>query len=246
MLAITAPVARAPAINLSTATIQAPLEWNSKLLSREHSGNEEVDRFKIYVPPTAPPTRPYWHRNDPEKEALNTIDDAQYQGLPFPPPPLTAMAFIRRAGMMSAGCMVRYKDASGAIAERPLAVAPAFSVMLDTGEQVIPTEDGPQSRVKVNVSSNLDSKTLPETHWAGDPEKNGGVLQVAVPETWRVEPAERQLEFHDHGEKQSVDFKVIPGNRTEGRKDIRASLKNGHHNSRQGDTVVSLHTHTTC
>src|SRR5260370_10601545 len=207
MLAITAPVARAPAINLSTATIQAPLEWNSKLLSREHSGNEEVDRFKIYVPPTAAPTRPYWHRNDPETEALNTSDDAQYQGLPFPPPPLTAMAFIPRAGMMSAVCMVRYKDASGAIAERPLAVAPPFSVMLDTGDQVIPTEDGPQSRVKVNVSSNLDSKTLSETHCAADPQKNGGVLQVAVPENWRVEPAERLSELHERHEKQSTHVK---------------------------------------
>jgi len=236
---ITARFSTDPALKSFPATIQAPPEWNSKLLSREHSGNEEVDRFRIYVPPTAAPTRPYWHRNDPETEALNTIDDAQYQGLPFPPPPLTAMAFIPRAGMMSAVCMVRYKDASGAIAERPLAVAPAFSVMLDTGEQVIPTEDGPQSRVKVNVSSNLDSKTLSETHWAGDPEKNGGVLQVAVPETWRVEPAERELEFHDHGEKQSLDFKVIPGNRTEGRKDIRASLKNGHHNYGEGYTVVT-------
>ena len=92
-------------------------------------------------------------------------------------------------GAVSAVCMVRYKDASGAIAERPLAVAPAFSVMLDPGEQVIPTEDGPQSTVKVDVSSNLDSKTLPETHWAGDPEKDEGALRVEVPDTWRVDPA---------------------------------------------------------
>ncbi len=228
-----------PATKGVAITIQAPPEWNSKLLSRDHSGNEEIERFKIYVPPTARMSRPYWHRNDPETEALNTIDDAQYQGLPFPPPPLKAMAAVPRAGAMSAVCMVKYKDASGAIAERPLAVAPAFSVMLDPGEQVIPTEDGPQSTVKVDVSSNLDSTTLPETHWAGDPEKDEGALRVEVPETWRVEPAEKQLEFHKRGERQSVDFKVLPGNRSEERKEIRATLKSGHRSYEEGYSVVT-------
>ena len=228
-----------PATKGVAITIQAPPEWNSKLLSRDHSGNEEIERFKIYVPPTARISRPYWHRNDPETEALNTIDDAQYQGLPFPPPPLKAMAAVPRAGAMSAVCMVKYKDASGAIAERPLAVAPAFSVMLDPGEQVIPTEDGPQSTVKVDVSSNLDSTTLQETHWAGDPEKDEGALRVEVPETWRVEPAEKQLEFHKRGERQSVDFKVLPGNRSEERKEIRATLKSGHRSYEEGYSVVT-------
>src|SRR5208337_2746019 len=162
-----------PSINLLL-----PQGWNSKVLSRETDGNGIDMRFKVYVPPTAAPTRPYWHRNDPETEALNIIDDAQYHGLPFPPPPVKALGQIGKPGgfAISTICMVRYKDASGAIAERPLAVAPAFSVMLDPGEQVIPTEDGPQSTVKVDVSSNLDSKKMPETHWAGDPENDQGVL----------------------------------------------------------------------
>jgi hypothetical protein len=140
---------------------------------------------------------------------------------------------------MSAVCMVRYKDASGAIAERPLAVAPAFSVMLDPDEQVIAMEDGPPSGVKVGVSGNLESKTLAETHWAGDPEKDEGLLRVEVPETWRVEPAERQLEFHERGERQSVDFKVLPGNRKEGRKEIRTALKSGHRKYEEGYSVVT-------
>ncbi len=218
-----------------------PKGWNSKVLARETAGNEAITRFKVYVPPTAEPTRPYWHRNNPETDALNTIDDAEDQGLPFPPPPVRALGMIGRAGagLMSAVCMVRYKDASGAIAERPLAVAPAFSVMLNPSEQVIPTEDGPQAVVKVDVSSNLDSKRLQETHWAGDPEKNGGVLRVEVPESWRVEPAERELEFHERGERQSADFTVFPGNRAEGRTEIRAALKSGHRSYTEGYSVVT-------
>jgi LmbE family N-acetylglucosaminyl deacetylase len=226
---------------IPSTSLLLPKGWISKVLARETAGTDAITRFKIYVPPTAEPTRPYWHRNDPETEALNIIDDAQYRGLPFPPPPVKAMGMIGKggAGLMSAVCMVKYKDASGAIAERPLAVAPAFSVMLDPGGQVIPMEDGPQSSVKVDVSSNLESKTLQETHWAGDPEKNEGVLRVEVPETWRVEPAERQLEFHERGERQSGDFKVHPGKRTEGRKEIRASLKSGHRSYEEGYSVVT-------
>jgi LmbE family N-acetylglucosaminyl deacetylase len=226
---------------VSNVSLDLPKEWNSKILAKTTEGNDAITRFKIYVPPTAQPTRPYWHRNDPETEALNIIDDPQYRGLPFPPAPVRALGMIGKpgAGLMSADCMVRYKDASGAIAERPLAVAPAFSVMLDPAEQLIPTEDGPQSRVKVDVSGNLDAKTLQETHWAGDPEKDEGALRVEVPESWRAEPAERQLEFHERGERQSVDFKVLPGNRTEGRKEIRASLRSGHRNYDEGYSVVT-------
>ncbi len=222
-------------------TLMLPQGWNSNVLSRDTDGNGGVTRFKVYVPPTAELTRPYWHRNDPETDALNTIDDARYQGLPFPPPPVTAVGMIGKpgTGAVSAVCMVRYKDASGAIAERPLAVAPAFSILLDPGEQVVPTEDGPQSMVKVDVSSNLDSKTLQTTHWAGDPEKDEGALRVEVPETWRVDPAQKQLEFHQRGERQSADFTVHPGNRTEGRKQIRASLKSGHSNYDEGYSVVT-------
>jgi LmbE family N-acetylglucosaminyl deacetylase len=222
-------------------TLQLPQGWNSKVLAQETKGKESVAQFKVYVPPTAELTRPYWHRNDPETEALNIIDDARYQGLPFPPPPVKVTAMIGQgnAGEISAVCMVRYKDASGEMAERPLAVAPAFSVLLDPGEQVIPMEDGPPSSVKVDVASNLESKTLQETHWEGDPEKDEGMLRVAVPEGWGVEPAERPLEFHERGERQSVDFTVHPGNRTEGREEIRAALKSGHLNYDEGYSVVT-------
>lgn len=219
--------------------LEVPRGWDSRVLSQESSGLDSVTRFKVFVSATAQITRPYWHRNNPETEALNIVDDAQYEGLPFPPPPVRAIGTFRGASVLSAVCMVQYREASGAIAERPLAVAPAFSVLLDPSEQVIRTEDGPQPRVKVDVSSNLDSKTLQETHWAANPEKDEGVLRVEVPENWRVEPAEKPIEFHERGERRSADFKVIPGNRTEGRKEIRAALESGRRNFEEGYSVVT-------
>ncbi len=224
-----------------STSLLLPKGWDSKILSRTAEGKNSITRFKVYVPPTAELTRPYWHRNDPETETVNAIDEPEYQTLPLPPPPLKASGFPYKpgAGFITAICMVRYKDASGEIAERPLAVAPAFSVMLDPGEQVVPSEDGPTPVVKAAVSSNLDSKTMQNTYWAGDPEKDEGSLRIGVPENWRVEPEEKQLQFRERGERQSADFTVHPGSRTEERKTIRASLKSGHRTYTEGYTVVT-------
>jgi LmbE family N-acetylglucosaminyl deacetylase len=236
---VTAKISGLPNSTAAPVTLELPPGWDSKVLKKEAGTKDTTTRFKVFVPPTAQPTRPYWHRNDPEREALNTIDDEQYRGRPLPPPPVSAIVKIGGASVMSAVCMVKYKDASGSIAERPLAVAPAFSVLLDPGEQVIPRENGPQLGVKVDVSSNLDSKTLQETHGAGDPTKNEGELHATLPENWQVEPAERPLLFHNRGEKQSAAFKVVPGNRTEGRKEIHAELKSGDRNYEEGYSVVT-------
>ncbi len=224
-----------------SSSLLLPKGWNSKVLSRTAEGKDSITRFKVYVPPTAQLTRPYWHRNNPETEALNTVDEPEYQTLPLPPPPVKASGFTYKAGVgfISAICMVRYKDVSGHIAERPLAVAPAFSLLLNPGEQVIPTEDGPKSAVDLEVSSNLDSKTLQDTHWAGDPEKNQGIVRVEIPGAWHVEPEDKQLEFHERGEKQSAGFTVHPGTRTEGREEIRASLKSGYRTYGEGYSVVT-------
>jgi LmbE family N-acetylglucosaminyl deacetylase len=223
------------------ASLEVPKGWNSKILSKNTEGSTLVTRFKVYVPPTAELTRPYWHRNNPETEALNIVDDERYRGLPLPPPPVKALGMTGApgAGIVTATCMVRYKDASGAVAERPLAVAPAFSVMIDPGGQVIPTQGATRTGVKVEVAGNLDASTLQETHWAGDPEKYEGVLHPAVAETWEVEPAEKPLTFRDRGETQNANFTVRPGSRTEGRKEILASLKSGHQTYAEGYSVVT-------
>ena len=236
--------ARLSAADGSPATgsisLDLPQEWAAEVLSRETSGNGTITRFRVSVPPNVEPTRPYWHRNDPETEAVNTIDDAINQGFPFPPPPVKASASTASVpGRLSAVCMVRYKDASGGIAERPLAVAPAFSVMLDPGEQVMPTENGPKSEVKVDVSSNLDSTPQEQTHSSEDTSNNDGILRVEAPESWRVEPGQQELQFHERGEPHSANFTVHPGNLSEGHKEIRATFKSGSRSYIEGYSVVT-------
>ena len=51
-------------------------------------GQNYYANFALKGPDRRPLTRPYWHRDYPETEALNTIDEERYRTLPFPPPPL--------------------------------------------------------------------------------------------------------------------------------------------------------------
>src|SRR5208337_5067179 len=169
-------------------------------------------RFQVTVGKDAEYTRPYWHRDDPETDAINTIDVPQEATLPFPPPPVQAHAIYAlegRQGVVRAVAMVPFQDPSGETAERALAVAPAFSVMLEPGEQIIPLSSSVASTVKVAVSSNL-------------PGTAKGTLRIEVPTGWRTEPASLPLEFHGRGDKREAEFRIFPASLQEGRAQVRA------------------------
>jgi len=122
--------------------------------------------------------------------------------------------------------MVRYKEPAAGEVERALAVAPAFSVMLEPGAQVIPTHGDAVCRVKVAVSSNL-------------PGIAQGTLRVEVPAGWRAEPASAVLKFHERGEKQKAEFKVFHDGLTESRTQIRAVFEAAGSKYSEGYSVVT-------
>jgi len=206
--------------------VETPAGWTSKVVSRNTSGGRIIERFKITLPEDAQVTRPYWHRDDPETESINKIDDPQYLTLPFPPPPVHAVALLNNTGKATAVCSVRFKDTSGAVSERALAVAPAYSVMLDPGEQVIPVEDGKERNVKVGVTSNLD----------GPP---SGMLQLELPSGWKSEPSLLKVTLSKRGEQKDFDFKVFASSLKEGRTQIRAVLDTGKQKYSDGYSIVT-------
>jgi LmbE family N-acetylglucosaminyl deacetylase len=186
-------------------------------------------RFRVTVPDDAQFTRPYWHRNDPERDAINTIDDPQYLTLPFPPPPVRAFANYKlndRQGAARAVAMVKYKDSSGAELERALAVAPAFSIMLEPGQQVIPTRGDAACRVTVAVSTNLSNPSE-------------GTLRLEVPAGWRAEPASLPMSFNARGEKRESEFTVSHDGMKEGPTEIRAVFESGGKKYSEGYSVVT-------
>jgi LmbE family N-acetylglucosaminyl deacetylase len=206
--------------------LQLPAGWNSKILSKAHSGNEEIVHFKVEVSPTARPTRPYWHRNDPETEALNAIDDPQYQGLPLPPPPVKAIALFANGALTSAVCMVQYKDASGNLAERPLAAAPAFSVELQPSRAVVPSSSPARLEIGIAVERNVSGEQR-------------GTLLAKVPSTWNVGSVQRSITLHADQRKTYVHVELDPANLKEGRAEVPAILESGSKRYKEGYSVVT-------
>ena len=190
--------------------------------------------FRLRVPKNAAYTRPYWHRDDPETESLNHIDDEKYATLPFPPPVMRARVeySVGSAGGdavksgIEATVVARFVDETGAQRARPLAVVPAFSVALEPGNQVISTHNGSSSEVAVGVSSNLSHEAR-------------GVLRLELPEGWRSEPAQFAVEFTRRGEKKDFQFKVFPAGLQEGRARVRAVLEADGEKFSEGYTLVT-------
>jgi LmbE family N-acetylglucosaminyl deacetylase len=205
-------------------------------------GKDYVVFFAPKLPADFPATRPYWHRDNPEEDSLNTIDDAGYSGLPFSPPPLVATAgySIPQGKAASAPCassdrvesqvdaevLVPFVSDKGEQQKRVLAVAPEFSVMLDPGEQVIATQNISATTVKVAVTANLAGKIK-------------GDLHLVVPSGWRVEPLSIAVEFHARGEEHSFEFKITPSSLQEGRAQIRAVLDAGGQKYTEGYSLVT-------
>ncbi len=190
--------------------------------------------FRLRVPKNAAYTRPYWHRDDPETESLNHIDNEKYATLPFPPPVLRArveysVATASGAAVqngITATVVSRFVDEAGKLRARPLAVVPAFSVALEPGTQVISTHNGSNSTVTVGVTSNLNHE-----------EK--GALQLELPAGWRSEPDQLAVDFTRRGEKQDFQFKIFPAGLQEGRAKVRAVLEADSEKFSEGYTLVT-------
>jgi LmbE family N-acetylglucosaminyl deacetylase len=190
--------------------------------------------FRLKAPQDAEYTRPYWHRNDPDTDSINHIDNEKYVTLPFPPPVLRAEVEYSVAGAngasvknaIGATVVTPFIDDSGVERARPLAVVPAFSVALEPGTQVISTHTGADSTVKVGVTSNLTKDVR-------------GELRLELPAGWRSEPERSTVDFSHRGEKKDFEFKVFPAGLQEGRATIRAVLEAGGEKYGEGYTLVT-------
>jgi LmbE family N-acetylglucosaminyl deacetylase len=190
--------------------------------------------FRLQVPKQATYTRPYWHRDDPDRESLNHVDNEEYATLPFPPPTLRARVSYSVAGAagtheknaITAVVVTPFLDEAGKRHTRPLAVVPAFSVALEPATQVISMHNGSTSTVTVGVTANLTRATH-------------SVLKLELPEGWRSEPPQLAVDFTQRGEKQDFQFKVFPAGLQEGRATVRAVLESEGEHYSEGYTLVT-------
>jgi LmbE family N-acetylglucosaminyl deacetylase len=217
--------------------LEVPEGWattssKTKRFSVEPGQNARVV-FRLRVPNDAQYTRPYWHRDDPETESVNHVDDEKYATLPFPPPVLRARAqyVVNEGGKtvendITTTVVTLFVDDAGQERARPLAVVPAFSVALEPGTHVISTHNGASSTVTVGVTGNLNRDMA-------------GVLRLELPQGWRSEPAQLDVKFTRRGEKQDFQFKVFPAGLQEGRAKVRAMLDADGKKFSEGYTLVT-------
>ncbi len=242
-------------LNIQNAELVPFRSWARRVHAEQATigpGEDYYANFVIQVPADAPYTRPYWHRNDPEKDSVNEITDEGYQTLPLANAPLVTInyGFAGRRGLHSplpdsinghsiarhsaergngkiaSKVEVPVTDASGSTDKIALAVTPPFSVALEPGEQVLPVADGKETTVKVGVSSNL----------TGAP---AGTLHLDLPPGWRAEPDSLKVSLPKRGDQQDFAFKVFPANLQEGRSEIRAVLDAGGTKYAEGYTLVT-------
>jgi LmbE family N-acetylglucosaminyl deacetylase len=217
--------------------LEVPAGWNTiSGKARPETvkpGGDLHANFRLRVPKDTKYTRPYWHRDDPETESINHIDDEKYATLPFPPPALRARVEYTAtggdAGMrngITSVVVTPFLDDAGKQISRPLAIVPAFSVMLEPGTQVISTHNGSTSTVAVGVTSNLTQDVQ-------------GVLRLELPAGWHSEPAQFNVELKKRGEKQDFQFKVLTTGLTEGRTTVRAVLESEGEKYSEGYTLVA-------
>jgi LmbE family N-acetylglucosaminyl deacetylase len=157
-------------------------------------------------------TRPYWHRHDPERDALNTIDEPAYQTLPIPPAPFHVRMeyqYEGLAGSIEVPVMVRFKQSDGSEGEHPLAIGPKFSIALSPSNSVIPSDKLGSTRVTTTARD----------------QSSGSQAQIAlnVPNGWRAEPAHVSVEI-PKDESKDASFQVFPAKLEESQTHIRAEL----------------------
>jgi len=222
--------------------LEVPAGWNTiSGKTRPETvkpGDDLHANFRLQVPKNTAYTRPYWHRDNPDTEAVNHIDEEKYATLPFPPPALRARveytaggtgAAAAARGGINAVVVTPFLDDAGKEHRRPLAIVPAFSVMLEPGTQVISTHNGGASSVVVGITGNV----------AGSGVKSVGSLHLELPAGWKSEPEQFGMEFTRRGDKQERTFKIIPAALQEGRATIRAVFTWGGQQYSEGYSLVT-------
>jgi LmbE family N-acetylglucosaminyl deacetylase len=179
--------------------------------------------FPISEPTAAALTRPFWHRDDPEKDNLFTLTQPQYATLPLPPAPVTAKVEYTLDGLPGEITAIATTAPGN---RRALAVEPAFSLFFNSATRVVPLKEAQHFSVEVEAEKFSDG--------ASD-----GVLHIAAPSNWKAQISQPELHFKKGHSEQSVTVNVSGDSSAEGTYELRASLDSGGRTYNEGFTEVA-------
>jgi LmbE family N-acetylglucosaminyl deacetylase len=192
-------------------------------------GEMATTQFQITVPEDAAYTRPYWSRKNPETETVYTISDSRYLTLPFSPYPVHAgVVFATPQGWSQVNGVpkIRFVDPALGQSERPLAVGPALSVLLESPVVVISTTAPARSRIDVSVRSNVQQAVH-------------GKLQLDVPAGWTVEPQSIPVDLDHDGDVNTYSFRLSPKSLHEGTYEVTARAEYNGKQYSEGFKIIS-------
>ena len=214
-------------VSLKQIVIEVPDGWKqpSSLNLRKalRPGESAVAEFTLSVPANAKLTRPYWHRDEPDKQNLHTIDDPAFSTLPFPSPPIHARASYDAAASSGELNAVAGAKVNGKFAA--LAVVPAFSVLMRHTSQVALVSSKSAINSDVVVRCNLDQKISAR-------------VSLSVPSGWNVEPKLQNVNLDRAGEEKLVHFAVVPA-AGETRAVLKAEVQSDGQKFAEGFNVVT-------
>ncbi|HYN14284.1 MAG TPA: PIG-L family deacetylase [Terriglobales bacterium] len=216
------------AVQVQQIALDLPQGWSAPPVwirpARLKPGDSTTVAFNLTVSPNAELTRPYWHRNDPETDTVYEIDDPRYATLPFPPPPVEAHAVYGFGGRR--GTVRAIARASLAENSPPLAVVPAFSLLIAPRTQVVPADSTSPTMVTVDVRGYV----------AGE-----ASVHLRAPQGWTVTPASAPVRFERSGQERKVSFKLTPpgGAYRPGKLRVRAVLEAAGRQYSEGFTMVT-------
>ncbi|MCU1310348.1 MAG: hypothetical protein JWO20_1473 [Candidatus Angelobacter sp.] len=189
-------------------------------------GTDVLHDFRLTVPANAQYTRPYWHRNDPEKDNVFSLDSPITVAFP---PKVHARIEVSYKYEGETGSISTTPKASPSDSRTNLAVVPPFSVLLAHAAHVVPTTSRAPIEVKVEVQKNFAGAAK-------------ATVRLNVPAGWRVAPASQSTDFGAAADSKSVSFTVTPGSLKngvlEGNYDIGAAVDYNGKSYTEGFTVV--------
>jgi len=207
-------------IPLQSVQVHCPPGWKTEIANWDvhtvEPGGNAALQVTIHVPEDAAYTRPYWSRHNQQTETVYPDwSNPQLVTLPLPPYPVYATAAYDGpggAGVATAVAKVKFIDPASGQSERPLAVGPPLSVLLETPVVVVPVSGAAKSRIEVSVRSNTQTPVHAKLH-------------LDVPAGWNVEPASIPVDLDHDGDVSSYSFQVTPQNIHENTYEVTAKAE---------------------
>ena len=212
--------------------LDVPDGWKSELFIDKvpnsiNPGDGCALTFRVTPPIDAQPTKAYFHRNDPDIDAVYKIDNPKYVTLALPPPPVSARveySINGAAGVTRTVARTPMHDNKGDTWSMPLAVVPPFSVDASPSTQIILAGANPSAQLSVGVRTTAD--------------RGNGTVHPQAPKGWTTDPNSAEVAFTQAGQI-SVDFKELPDGAKEARYEVHAQLSAGGRDYTDGYSLVT-------